>query len=318
MIPPISFTPLYKQRIWGGRQLQEVYKRFLPSQGIPYGESWELCDRPDDQSIVSSGQWKGHSLHTLWNEHREEIFGKGLPDVPRFPLLIKILDAQSDLSVQVHPPAAIASHLKGEPKTEMWYIARAKQHAKLYVGLRKNTTKKLFEKALHDGDCTPLLHSIYPQEGQSIFIPSGRLHAIGAGLLIHEIQQNSDTTYRVFDWNRKGLDGLPRPLHIDQSLDCIDFDDWEPRMDSPQASQQGTLLASCPFFTVKKHQFPSKHLFTPIQPSHFSIIHMLDGVCIDCQLQTYQPGDVFLLPAGNCPLQTQGQTMFLETRITGF
>ena len=191
---PLRFVPLYKEKVWGGRHLESVYGRNLAGDAA-YGESWELVDREDDQSVVADGAWEGRSLHDLWKDHREEVFGEALVahPSPRFPLLVKILDATDDLSIQVHPPAPVAEALRGEPKTEMWYVARAEPGAKLYVGLRRGVDREAFEKGISEGQTRCQVHALEPKAGEFIFIPSGRLHAIGAGLLIYEIQQNRGT-----------------------------------------------------------------------------------------------------------------------------
>ena len=227
----LVFAPIAMERVWGGRLLETHFHRSLPDVSAPYGESWEIVDREEAQSVVRDGPHAGKTLHQLWQGQREEIFGVGLPDSKRFPLLVKILDAREDLSIQVHPPAALAAELGGEPKTEMWYIAGAQAQSRLVVGLRSGVTRESFATAIHKGTVADLVHEIPVQAGDSIFIPSGRLHAIGAGLLIFEIQQNSDTTYRVFEWNRLGLDGKARDLHIEESLASIDFSDCEPTLD---------------------------------------------------------------------------------------
>jgi mannose-6-phosphate isomerase len=222
----LSFRPLFMERVWGGRRLAERLGKPLPPD-VPIGESWELVDREDVQSVVDTGEHAGMTLHELWTEHREAVFGE-VRDSPRFPLLAKILDARETLSVQVHPPAAVAPELGGEPKTEMWYLLEAEEGAELFAGFRPGVDRRQFEAALGSGDVANLLHRVPVRAGDALFIPSGRCHAIGAGCLIVEIQQNSDTTYRVFDWNRVGLDGKPRALHIAESMRSIDFADYEP------------------------------------------------------------------------------------------
>ncbi|MCE9519010.1 MAG: class I mannose-6-phosphate isomerase [Verrucomicrobia bacterium] len=231
---PLRFQPIYQTRVWGGRQLETVFGRKLPDDQ-PYGESWELCDRPEAQSIVADGPLAGKSLHQLWTKHRAAVFGEKHRDHPakHFPILLKILDCSDVLSLQVHPPAAIASTLGGEPKTEMWFVVKADRRAQIYAGLRQGATRERFAAALNDGTVADLVHSITPHPGEFMLVESGRLHALGAGLLVYEIQQNSDTTYRVFDWNRVGLDGKPRALHVAESLACIDFDDFAPAMQTP-------------------------------------------------------------------------------------
>ncbi len=243
---PILFTPIYQSRVWGGRRMQSLLGATLPDDTTPFGEAWAVSDRPEAQSVTADGM----SLHELWTNHREEVFGKALlPSTsPTFPLLMKILDACDDLSIQVHPPASMATALKGEPKTEMWFIAHADPGAKIYAGLKPDVTRVDFETALQNGTVAEVVHVIEARTGDCLFIPSGRVHAIGAGLLIYEIQQNSDTTYRVFDWNRVGLDGKPRTLHVQESLQSIDFTDFEPQVQQIQAD--GTLV-KCEYFDVR-------------------------------------------------------------------
>ncbi|MEM6910142.1 MAG: type I phosphomannose isomerase catalytic subunit [Verrucomicrobiota bacterium] len=289
---PLRLVPLYHQRVWGGRTLESLYRRPLPQDGKPYGESWEIVDRADEQSVVRDGPLAGKSLHELWSQHREEVFGKGLPDSERFPLLVKILDCRDRLSIQVHPPQAVAPQLGGEPKTEMWYIVKAEPEAHLYVGLDQDATRSSFQDSIEAGTTESEVHAIPAQAGQSIFIPSGRLHAIGAGFLIFEIQQNSDTTYRVFDWNRIGLDGQPRQLHIEESLQCIDFQDVEPTMDSPQ----GSVLAECEYFRVEKLALSGGEGIGKALAHRFAIFAVVTGQ-VSCGGHHFEMGDFFIIPA---------------------
>jgi len=225
---PLVFQPIFKQRVWGGRRLAQLYNKSLPPKAR-IGESWEISDRPGDESIVANGPLAGKTLHWLVKHHSHALLGRVKPRAGRFPLLVKILDARKNLSVQVHPPERKAAKLGGEPKTEMWYVADALPSAKLFVGLKRGVTRTDFERKLCDGSVADCLHRLPVRAGDAIFLPSGRVHAIGGGLVIFEIQQNSDTTYRVFDWNRTGLDGKPRELHIVESMASIDFNDFEPR-----------------------------------------------------------------------------------------
>lgn len=297
------------QRVWGGRELERQYGRTLPD-GAPYGESWEVVDREKEQSVVKGGKFSGITLHELWTSHREEIFGRGLPGSGRFPLLIKVLDARDDLSIQVHPPERLATELGGEPKTEMWYIAAADPGAKLYVGLERGVDRGAFEKAIQEGSVEQCVHPIEAKAGESIFIPSGRLHAIGAGFLIHEIQQNSDTTYRVFDWNRMGLDGKPRELHVRESLASIDFDDFEPGMDPPR----GTIIADCEYFRVEKVALAGGGKAGNRDEGRFSIFSVAEGT-ITCGSKRFGKGDFFLLPKGGGELVAAGDAVVLRTTL---
>ena len=303
---PITFKPVYMERIWGGRKLETIYGRNLPTPKTPFGEAWEIVDREDAQSVVRSSEFSGKSLHDLWIDHREEIFGINLPDSERFPLLIKILDSADDLSIQVHPPAEIADSLGGEPKTEMWYIANQEPGSKLYVGLKKGATRQTFEQAIEAGTVADQVHAITPGKGESIFIESGRLHAIGAGFLIHEIQQNSDTTYRVFDWNRTDSDGKPRQLHVEQSLACIDFSDSEPEMDQPN----GNTLATCPHFTTTLHHLAPGETISNPSPERFSLITVISG-----SLESHSKGSTLLLPKGDMQLAADEASSILQISI---
>ena len=255
MLYPFIFQPILKERIWGGRELERLYAKPLPP-GKPIGESWEISDRPGDASVIANGPLAGKTLRWLMENHATEILGGAKPAAEgRFPLLCKILDAREKLSLQVHPPADKAKKLKGEPKTEMWFITDAAPDASLYVGLKRGVTRAEFEKKIADGSVADCFHRIPVRAGAAMFLPSGRVHAIGAGLVIFEIQQNSDTTYRVFDWNRVGLDGKPRELHVAQSLASIDFNDFEPKLVETKFTADGEIqkrpLVNDPLFNVE-------------------------------------------------------------------
>ncbi len=284
----LTFNPLFQERIWGGSKLAELFgKKIPPNKRI--GESWEIVDRPEAQSIVRDGPLSGRSLHDLWVNFREELFGK-LPDVPRFPLLIKLLDAQEKLSLQVHPPQEIAESLGGEAKSEFWYVMAAEPNAEIFVGLRKSMTRDQFEDAVHSGTVADCIHAIRMKNGAAMFLPSGRFHAIGAGNLLVEVQQNSDTTYRVFDWNRVDDQGKPRQLHVDQALQCIDFNDVAPKLITPK----GELLARHQLFEVQKWNPKSAHDIAPI--GQFAIVLCLSGA-MQCAGVDFTPGESFLVPA---------------------
>jgi mannose-6-phosphate isomerase len=242
MLYPLVFQPIFKDRIWGGRELERLYAKKIPA-GQPVGESWEISDRPGDASVIANGPLAGKDLRWLMEHHAAEILGGAKPAAEgRFPLLCKILDAREKLSLQVHPPASKAKELKGEPKTEMWFIADAAPDASLYVGLKRGVTRAEFERKIADGSVADCFHRVPVKAGDAMFLPSGRVHAIGDGLVIFEIQQNSDTTYRVFDWNRVGLDGQPRELHVAQSLASIDFNDFEPKLVETKFTGGGIIV----------------------------------------------------------------------------
>jgi len=275
------------ERVWGGRALADELGKPLPPEAV-IGESWEVVDRKDEQSVVDSGPFAGVSLHELWTKHRREIFGNAKGG-RRFPLLAKILDAREKLSVQVHPPAHLAEELHGDPKTEMWYLLGATPEAELFVGFRNGVTREAFEESLSGGHAAELLHRLPVREGDAIFIPSGRCHAIGAGCLIVEMQQNSDTTYRVFDWNRLGLDGNPRQLHVRESLRSIDFDDHEPSLQQAH----GECVVDCEHFRVERWELTGARADTTKGAAIFTV---LSGN-VTCGDRTFRRGDFFLLPA---------------------
>ena len=321
MLYPFVFQPIFKDRIWGGRELERLYAKKIPA-GKPIGESWEISDRPGDASVIANGPLAGKDLRWLMEDHAAEIFGEAKPAAEgRFPLLCKILDAREKLSLQVHPPASKAAELKGEPKTEMWFITDAAPNASLYVGLKHGVTRAEFEKKIADGSVADCFHRIPVKAGDSMFLPSGRVHAIGDGLVIFEIQQNSDTTYRVFDWNRVGLDGKPRELHIAQSLASIDFNDFEPKLVPANyrnaANFKFRQLVEDPLFNVQELVF-EKAGSVKLAGSYLRIIAVTKGAAkisddssgISVQMK---PGDFCLIPAclKNVEIKAAADTSFL-------
>lgn len=309
MLYPFIFEPIFKERVWGGRRIAELYDKPLPA-GRPIGESWEISDRPGDVSVIKNGPLAGRDLHWLVTNHAAELFGdvssvgqvsnlspasvseravkNQSPPISapnqrndlRFPWLIKILDAQDKLSLQVHPPAEIAAEMGGEPKTEMWYVAAATPHADIFAGLKRGVTRADFEQKTADGTVAECFHRIEVKPGDCMFLRSGRVHALGAGSVIFEIQQNSDTTYRVFDWNRVGLDGKPRDLHIDQSMRSIDFADFEPELVPPKiepASFGSTRpLVDDPLFRVTKIEIQSGKSMN-LDDATMQVVGLLNG-----------------------------------------
>lgn len=206
-----------------------LFGRALP-EGRPIGESWEIADRPDAVSVVAEGPWSGRTLRDLMAGDSRGLWGADAVPGQRFPWLCKLLDATDDLSLQVHPPASVAPRLGGEPKTEMWYVAAAEPGSAVYAGVKPGTEPDEFARRARQGTVAELFHRLPVVAGDVLFVPSGRVHALGRGLVVLEIQQNSDTTYRVFDWNRVGLDGRPRVLHLDEAMQSIDFADTAPAL----------------------------------------------------------------------------------------
>jgi len=321
MLYPFVFRPIFKDRIWGGRELERLYAKQIPA-GTPIGEAWEISDRPGDASIIANGPLAGKDLRWLMENHAAEILGGAKPAAEgRFPLLCKILDAREKLSLQVHPPASKAAELKGEPKTEMWFIADAAPDASLYVGLKRGVTRADFEKKIADGSVADCFHRIPVKAGDTMFLPSGRVHAIGDGLVIFEIQQNSDTTYRVFDWNRVGLDGQPRELHIAQSLASIDFNDFEPKLVPAKYNQAAKFkyrhLVQDPLFNVQEMVFENAESIV-LAGQLLRIVAVVKGAAtiLDGASQIsveLKPGQFGLIPASlkNVEIKALPQTTFL-------
>lgn len=245
----IRLQPLYQDRVWGGRALAERLGRALPA-GRVIGESWEIVDRPEAQSVVAGGPFSGLTLRAVVERESARIMGPFWPSDRPFPILVKWLDCRERLSLQVHPPAALAPSLGGEPKTENWYIADTAPGAGLLVGLQPGVTKAAFERALADQSAEACVRRLPVERGDSILVHSGTVHAIDAGNLILEIQQNSDTTYRVYDWGRVGLDGKPRTLHVTESLASILWDEPPPPL--VRASPEPAVLADCPEFRIRR------------------------------------------------------------------
>lgn len=225
----LIFKPIYKERIWGGQNLKYFLKRNIQSK-IKIGESWDIVDRPDEVSVVSRGIFYGQTLRQVIEQNHKTLLGPKWKINKRFPILVKWLDCEKTLSLQVHPPKPIALFLGEESKTENWYIVKSKPKSHIFLGLKKGISKQQFINTLikQSNKLKSLLHSFYIKEGDSVFVPSGRLHAIGSGSIILEIQENSDTTYRVYDWDRIDENKNKRKLDIEKSLMSINFEDFEP------------------------------------------------------------------------------------------
>jgi mannose-6-phosphate isomerase len=304
MLYPLVFRPIFKERVWGGRKMEQLYQKPLPP-GKAIGESWEISDQGDNLSVVANGPLAGRTLRSLMEEDHEALLGDVLPMANgRFPLLIKILDARERLSLQVHPPAEIAPKLDGEPKTEMWFIAQADPGATIYAGFKRSVTRGQFETALARNELEPLVHKLTPRAGDALFVPSGRLHAIGAGLVIFEIQQNSDTTYRVYDWGR------PREIHVAQSLQCIDFNDFEPSL----ADVREEVLVACEQFVCARLKLAAPR---PLQCNDsFHIIAAVEG-SVDVGDVPLAAGQFALVPASleKFTLRPRGKATVLDVFV---
>ena len=283
MLYPFKFKPIYKEKIWGGNNLKKYLNKDIDTEKKT-GESWEVSDHLNDTSVIKNGILKDRTLNEVLKEYKHDLVGLKADQkyLERFPLLIKFIDANDKLSVQVHPNDEYAKkNENGEfGKTEMWYIVHAEKGSKLILGLRQGTTKKEFKESLETEKIEECLNYISVKTGDVVFIPAGRVHAITPGLVINEIQQNSDVTYRVYDWGRVGFDGKPRDLHIEKSLEVINFNDFASGVSKLHYSYMGTnimsILAKCLYFQVEKYVLNEKIKFD-LDKCSFNTLSIIDG-----------------------------------------
>ncbi len=254
---PLLFKPNLHSTVWGGQQLYR-YKQLNPNEA-PIGESWEVSCIPDSTSIIANGEYAGEVLDSLIERYPEEILGKAVNKeyAGQFPLLVKFIDAQQDLSIQVHPDDEMAQREHGKRgKSEMWYIMDAAPGSYIYVGFKKEVTPEEYKEHIQDDTIVEILakHEVHP--GDAYYIPAGRVHAIGAGVLLAEVQQSSDITYRIYDYNRKGLDGKPRELHTDLAAQALNFHvEKKYRSSYHDHINKANRVINCPYFTVSTTAF---------------------------------------------------------------
>jgi mannose-6-phosphate isomerase len=265
---PLTFKPVLKDYIWGGRNLARFGRELPP--GVT-AESWEIAGHENGTTRVDNGPLAGKALTTLQQELGLDLIGRNCAwaqERDKFPLLVKLLDANRPLSVQVHPDDDYALAHEGNElgKSEMWVVLHAQAGARLILGVKPGATPELFREAIHDGRLEPLLHSFPVKAGDHVCVPAGSLHAIMGGLIIAEIQQNSDTTYRVYDWNRVGADSKPRPLHVEKALDVIDFKQVEPGISlaiplGESAGVRREILCQNRYFVTERVAIAGGHFF---------------------------------------------------------
>jgi len=323
---PLIFEPILKPKIWGGRSLESVVDKKLPPVEL-IGESWELADLEDDQSVVRDGPVKGKKLGDLVKTWGRDLLGHAELFEGRFPLLIKFLDAHQHLSVQVHPDKRMADRLGGNVrvKNEAWYILYAEPDGAIYRGLVAGVTKESFIQAIAGGNVAQTLKRIPVKAGQCYYLPSGTIHALGAGVVVAEVQTPSDITYRVYDWDRVDpATGRSRELHIEQSLECIHFGPdnaaQQPRSHVASVWTAVTRLVSCESFVIEQvrmvegveQSIPTGELLVWVVLSGRGEI-VSDG---DRRL-SFQRGDTVLIPAGlgDARITTHGDSVWLEVTI---
>lgn len=314
--------PDFQERVWGGQKLKTYFHKEAPFTHT--GESWEIACHDNGHSIIKNGEFKGMRLKDVVDAYPEMLLGYAKPKEEKFPLLLKFIDAKDQLSVQVHPEDAYAFiHEKGElGKTEAWYIVDAEPEAKLIVGLKEGVTKQSFIEAIGANRLEEVLNEVEVQKGDVINIPAGLIHAIGTGILLAEIQQNSDTTYRVYDWGRVGLDGKEREMHIDKSLEVIDFEGKyskelvKGRKSSHEGYESTTYIENQYFILDKIHM--TTHYEVEKSCHRFELFMCLEGVAtVSCEDNTITvvAGDSFMIPACITSYEIRGCADFIKTYV---
>ncbi|WP_106793776.1 type I phosphomannose isomerase catalytic subunit [Aquimarina sp. Aq78] len=302
MLYPLKFRPILKEKIWGGDKLKTILNK--PTIDENTGESWEISTVGDDISIVSNGKLEGKKLDHLIKEYKGELLGNKVYQEfgDQFPLLIKYIDAKEDLSVQLHPNDELAKKRHNSfGKTEMWYVVQADEDAKLIVDFNKKTSKQEYEAFLNDGKITELLNFERISEGDSYFINAGKIHAIGGGTLIAEIQQTSDITYRVYDWDRKDNEGNQRELHTDLALEALDFNvDGSSKLEYNKIENCVNKLASSTYFTTNFIEVNGSLERNYIGLDSFKILMCVEGsgnININDHSTNISFGETILIPA---------------------
>jgi mannose-6-phosphate isomerase len=314
---PLRFTPILRRYLWGGRRLGTVLGKSI-GEGDDYAESWELCDLGENQSRVAAGSLQGVSLHQLVAQHGTGLLGRHA-GLNRFPLLLKFLDARERLSVQVHPDDARASRLTPPSfgKTEAWVILDAEHGSRVYAGLQAGFDRAALEREVAQGTCDLCLAYFEPAVGDCVFLPAGTVHALGEGLLVAEIQQASDITYRLFDWNRFGPDGKPRELHVEKALDAIDYGRGPVAPQEPQPTDRPAIsrLVACDHFILDRWTFDAPQAAGGDSRCH--ILAVLEGAVAvqgDPSGEPLPVGGTMLLPAelGPVRLEPRGRAVLLD------
>ncbi len=315
---PLRFTPRFMQRVWGGRSLSRFYPT-LPEGSI--GEAWVLSDHPQARTPVSNGPLAGETLHTLIERYGAALVGnRGLSGkTGAFPLLFKLLDCNDDLSIQVHPSDDYPGLPPGElGKTEMWVVLDARPGAKVVYGLKPGTTADDFAAAVCEGRTMDVMRELEVQAGDVLYVPAGTIHALGTGLLVAEIQQSSDTTYRVYDYDRPGLDGRPRELHVEHALKVTRYGE-APTVQHPAEAPVNLWdpLVQSPYFTVSQGRC-NQEWQQETDPGSFHALMVLEGegtIDWDGGQEALLPGDTVLVPASQGAYRLSGSVRALQVTV---
>lgn len=316
---PLQFEPILKERIWGGEKLKTILNKPITSKIT--GESWELSTVEGDISVVADGELKGKSLMELINEMPNEILGTEVYKRfgKQFPLLFKYLDAREDLSIQVHPNDKLAKERHNSfGKTEMWYVTQADDDARIIVGFKENSSKEEYLKHLNDKTLLSILDTVQAKPGDVFFLETGTVHAIGAGLVIAEIQQTSDITYRLYDFDRKDAQGNTRELHVDLALDAINYNKVDTQKKYETKTNTSNVMIDCPYFTT--NFLPLENKLEVAKPGEtFTVYMCIEGsfeIEYDGFKNTYKKGDTILVPAEISAFVLSGKASILEIYIS--
>ena len=301
MLYPFLFQPNLHPVVWGGHRLQP-YKG-LETSDEPIGESWEVSAVPNSTSVISNGAFAGRDLVSVIAEYPEEILGKAVNEKYKgaFPLLAKFIDAKRDLSIQVHPNDEMAQRMHGKMgKSEMWYIIKADEGSHLYAGFKKEISPEEYHRRIADGTITEVLADHTVRTGDVFYLPAGRVHAICGGILLAEIQQSSDVTYRIYDYNRPGMDGKPRELHTELAAQALDFRvEKNYRTEYVETDNRAIQIIDSPYFDVRVMDITDSFHRNLFKYDSFIISMCIEG---DCRIRIRQTGDEILLKEGNSTL----------------
>ncbi|MEC5166122.1 mannose-6-phosphate isomerase [Flavobacterium sp. PL11] len=316
---PLQFEPIFKERIWGGQKLKSVLNKEIPSKTI--GESWELSTVKGDVSLIANGEWKGKNVMEAINEFPNEILGTSvyLRFGMEFPLLFKYLDAREDLSIQVHPNDALAKQRhKSFGKTEMWYIMQADPHSRIIVGFKEKSNADQYLESLKNQTLLSILDDVKAKSGDVFFLETGTVHAIGAGLVVAEIQQTSDITYRLYDFDRVDADGNKRELHVDLALEAINYNTVETKKEYLKTLNQSNSVVDCPYFTTNFIPL-DREMAVDKSGKSFTVYMCIEGnfeITIAETKFNYKKGDTVLMPAALKEYSINGNASVLEIYIS--
>ena len=316
---PLQFEPILKERIWGGTKLETYLNKPITSDIT--GESWEISTVENDVSIIANGNLKGKSLNDVIHEFPEAVLGDNVYARfgKQFPLLFKYLDAREDLSIQLHPNDELAEQRHNSfGKTEMWYVMQADTDSRLIVGFKEKSSPEDYLKHIHDKTIVDILDTKVVKQGDVFFLETGTIHAIGAGIVVAEIQQTSDVTYRIYDFDRVDAKGNKRDLHVDLSLQAINYETIEAQKRYPRTENVSNQIVSCQYFTTN---------FLPLDGTvriykhgaSFTVYMCVDGnfqLIVDTETYTYKKGDTVLIPASLTDFQLSGKASILEIYIS--